>query len=219
MSAVAQPPWHADEATVRRSRPRDTSEEKDRLRRQIRARRAHRSTRRRTETAQLLAEVVLTIPEVAAAGCVSVYASRPTEPGTGPLIEALAARGVRLLLPVLGTGLQRDWAEYAGPDDLRERAPGRPPEPSGPPLGAAALGDADVVLVPALAVDAAGGRLGQGGGWYDRVLAHVRPGVPVVALVHEDEVLDAVPREAHDQIVTGVATSDGWRRVGPGADA
>ncbi|GIG38705.1 5-formyltetrahydrofolate cyclo-ligase [Cellulomonas phragmiteti] len=181
------------------------------MRRQVRARRTHRSARRRTEAAERLAEVVLTIPEVAAAGCVSVYASRPTEPGTGPLIEALAARGVRLLLPVLGTGLQRDWAEYTGTDDLCERAPGRPPEPSGAPLGAAALLEADVVLVPALAVDARGGRLGQGGGWYDRVLAHVRPGAPVVALVHEDEVLEEVPREPHDVAVTAVATPDGWR--------
>ncbi|MBO0926734.1 5-formyltetrahydrofolate cyclo-ligase [Cellulomonas sp. zg-ZUI199] len=216
MSAVAQPPWHAEEeATGRRSRPRDASEEKDVLRRRVRAHRAQRSTRRRTESAQRLAQVVLTIPEVAAARCVSIYASRPTEPGTGPLIDALAARGVRLLLPVLGTGLQRDWAEYAGPDDLHERAPGRPPEPSGPALGAAALGDADVVLVPALAVDTAGGRLGQGGGWYDRVLAHVRPDAPVVALVHEDEILDRVPREPHDRTVGTVATPDGWRRVGP----
>ncbi|UZN04241.1 5-formyltetrahydrofolate cyclo-ligase [Cellulomonas sp. S1-8] len=214
MSAVAQPPWHTDEGTARRSRPRDTSEEKDHLRRQVRARRTHRSARRRAEAAQRLVEVVLTIPEVAAARCVSVYASRPTEPGTGPLIEALAARGVRLLLPVLGTGLQRDWAEYTGADDLRERAPGRPPEPSGAPLGVAALADADVVLVPALAVDASGARLGQGGGWYDRVLAHARPDVPVVALVHEDEVLDTVPRESHDLTVTAVATPDGWRRIG-----
>lgn len=216
MSAVAQPPRHAhEEATALRVRPRDPAQEKDLLRRRLRARRTQRSTRRRAEAAERLAAVVLTIPEVAAARCVSVYASRPAEPGTGPLIEALAARGVRLLLPVLGTGLQRDWAEYTGPDDLRERAPGRPPEPGGAPLGAAALLDADVVLVPALAVDEQGGRLGQGGGWYDRVLAHVRPGAPVVALVHEDEVLPAVPREAHDVAVTAVATPDGWRACEP----
>lgn len=216
MSAVAQPPWHASEqSTTGWSRPRDTVEEKDRLRRQVRARRSHRSVRRRTEAAQRLADVVLTMPEVAAARCVSVYASRPAEPGTGPLIEALAARGVRLLLPVLGTGLQRDWAQYTGPEDLRERAPGRPPEPSGPSLGVDALAEADVVLVPALAVDAAGVRLGQGGGWYDRVLTHVRPGAPVVALVHEDEVLEVVPREPHDVPVTAVATPDGWRPVEP----
>lgn len=230
MSAVAQPSWHTpadgggsggerrveERAPVRRP---PAAEAKDGLRRRVRAQRGHRSVRRREEAAARLAEVVLTIPEIAAARCVSVYASRPGEPGTGPVVEALAARGVRLLLPVLGTGLQRDWAEYAGPEDLRERAPGRPPEPGTAPLGADAVQDADVVLVPALAVDAAGTRLGQGGGWYDRVLAHVRPGVPVVALVHADEVVgDPLPREPHDRPVTAIATPERWWRV-PVGDA
>ena len=61
-----------------------------------------------------------------------------------------------------------------------------------------------------VAVDPAGGRLGQGGGWYDRVLEHVRPEVPVVALVHEDEVVDEVPREPHDRLVTAYVTPEGW---------
>lgn len=232
MSAVAQPSWHSpaegpghggraggghveERAPVRRP---SVAETKDALRRRVRAQRGRRSPRLCEEAAARLAEVVLTIPAVADARCVSVYASRPAEPGTGPLVEALADRGVRLLLPVLGAGLQRDWAEYAGRDDLRERAPGRPPEPGGPGLGADALAEADVVLVPALAVDAAGTRLGQGGGWYDRVLAHVRPGVPVVALVHADEVVDEpLPREPHDRSVTAVATPEGWWAVGPDA--
>jgi 5-formyltetrahydrofolate cyclo-ligase len=158
------------------------------------------------------------MPAVADATCVSVYAARATEPGTGPLLDALAARGVRLLLPVLGRGLQRDWAQYAGQDDLRERAPGRPPEPGGPTLGATAIGAADVVIAPALAVDTAGARLGQGGGWYDRALEHVRPGVPVVALVFPEELYDAqqrpLPREPHDRLVDAVATPEGWHLLG-----
>ena len=220
MSAVAQPPWSdvtGGDVTGRVRRPRDVTDAKDVLRRQVRARRAHRSARRRQEVADRIAEVVLTLPEVTQAGCVSVYASRPTEPGTGPLLEALAARGVQILLPVLGSGLQRDWARYAGPDDMLERAPGRPPEPGGPALGASALADADVVLVPALAVDPRGGRLGQGGGWYDRVLQHVRPGAPVVALVHEDEVVAEVPREPHDRLVTAYVTPEGWWAARPEA--
>ncbi|QCB94472.1 5-formyltetrahydrofolate cyclo-ligase [Cellulomonas shaoxiangyii] len=227
MSTVAQPSWHTpaggggdgrgrrgaeDRGSARRP---SAAEAKHELRRRVRTQRGHRSPRLRDQVAERLAAVVLTIPEVAHASCVSVYASRPGEPGTGPVIEALAGRGVRLLLPVLGTGLQRDWAEYDGAHDLRERAPGRPPEPGTPPLGADAVRDADVVLVPALAVDAAGTRLGQGGGWYDRVLAHVRPGVPVVALVHADEVLGVpLPREPHDRPVSAVATPERWWRVG-----
>jgi 5-formyltetrahydrofolate cyclo-ligase len=144
-----------------------------------------------------------------------VYAARPTEPDTGPLLERLADRGLHVLLPVLGTGLQRDWAPYAGPEDLRQRAPGRPPEPGTPHLGPEALAEADVVIAPALAVDTGGARLGQGGGWYDRALEHAAPGVPVVAMVFEEEVYDAgtrpVPRQEHDRLVDAVATPEGWR--------
>ncbi|MCC2307166.1 5-formyltetrahydrofolate cyclo-ligase [Cellulomonas chengniuliangii] len=193
---------------------------KDYLRRSIRAARAARSPRRREEAAAALASVVDTVPEVAEARCVSVYAARSTEPGTGPLLERLAARGVRVLLPVLGAGLQRDWAEYAGAEDLRQRAPGRPPEPSTPALGPEAIADADVIVAPALAIDTAGTRLGQGGGWYDRALLHARPGVRVIGLVFPEEVYDAgtrpLPRQPHDRTVDTVATPGGWRSLRPG---
>jgi len=208
MSSVAQPYPHVVDGD-------EVEDVKERLRVAIRDARKTRSPRRRDEAAQALAHVVLTIPAVAEARCVSVYAARSTEPGTGVLLEELAARGVRVLMPVLGSGLQRDWAEYAGADDLRERAPGRPPEPGGPTLGPEALGDADVVIAPALAVDTSGARLGQGGGWYDRALEHIRPGVPVVALVFPEELYDAdvrpLPRERHDRAIDVVATPQEWR--------
>jgi len=188
----------------------DLEELKERWRRRIREARAHRSARHREEDARSLAAVVGAIPQVAAAGCVSLYAARPGEPGTGPLLDLLAERGTRVLLPVLGSGLQRDWAAYAGADDLRERAPGRPLEPSGPTLGAAAISAAEVVLIPALAVDTAGTRLGQGGGWYDRALRDVPPGVPVIAVTYAEEVHDVtsepLPRAPHDRAVDAVAT-------------
>ena len=210
MSSVAQPYPHVSEGD-------EVEDVKEQLRLAIREARKTRSARRREEAAQALAKVVLTIPAVENARCVSVYAARSTEPGTGVLLEELSARGVRVLMPVLGSGLQRDWAEYAGPDDLRERAPGRPPEPGGPTLGAAALADADVVIAPALAIDTTGARLGQGGGWYDRALEHLRPGVPVVALVFPEELYDAdirpLPRERHDRLVDAVATPLEWHRI------
>ena len=207
MSSVAQPYPRVSEGA-------DVEDVKEELRLAIREARKARSPRRRDEAAKALATVVLNIPAVANARCVSVYAARATEPGTGALLEELAARGVRVLMPVLGSGLQRDWAEYTGADDLRERAPGRPPEPGGPTLGAQALAEADVVIAPALAVDTSGARLGQGGGWYDRALEHIRPGVPVVALVYPEELYDAqvrpLPSERHDRRVDAVATPQEW---------
>ncbi|WP_251150532.1 5-formyltetrahydrofolate cyclo-ligase [Cellulosimicrobium sp. Marseille-Q4280] len=193
----------------------EVEDAKEILRKAIRTNRQSRSERLRKEAAVAIADVIETIPEVAAATCVATYAARPTEPGTAEMLERLAARGVRVLLPVLGAGLQRDWAEYAGPADLQVRAPGRPPEPGTAPLGPEALALADVVVAPALAVDSRGVRLGQGGGWYDRALEHTRPGARVVAVVFPEEVYDAddrpLPLERHDKTVDAVATPLGWR--------
>ncbi len=184
----------------------------------VRKNRLARSERRLAEHAETFRTRVMGLPEVARAACASVYASRPHEPGTIPLLEALSDAGVRVIVPVLGDGLQRGWAQYVAPEDLIERAPGRPPEPSGDFLPQAQLADADVIIVPALAVDTLGTRLGQGGGWYDRALVDARPGVPTVALVFDDEFHEAesraIPREPHDLPVSIVVTPSGVHRVG-----
>lgn len=194
--------------------PMEPSDFKAELRATIRRQRQQRTERRLSEHAAALRDRVLELDCIRDAGCVSVYASRPHEPGTLPLIEALHSRGVRVLIPLLGDGLQRGWGVYAGAADLVERAPGRPPEPSGAFLPSDAVRDADVMVVPALAVDTSGTRLGQGGGWYDRVLAEVEQGVPVIALTFAGEVRDAaadpLPHEEHDVRVDGVITPEGY---------
>lgn len=193
----------------------DPEDAKEELRSVIRAARLTRSERCRREAANAFAKVLEAMPELRDARCVAAYAARPSEPGTLPLLALLAAHGVRILLPVLGTGLQRNWAPYAGDDDLQQRAPGRPPEPGTTQLGAEALHDADVIVAPALAVDTSGTRLGQGGGWYDRALENARPGTPVIAMVFAEEVYDAgtrpLPRQSHDRLIDAVATPEGWR--------
>ncbi|MDX6562622.1 MAG: 5-formyltetrahydrofolate cyclo-ligase, partial [Gaiellales bacterium] len=81
--------------------------------------------------------------------------------------------------------------------------------PGGPSLGLQVIASAELVLAPALAVDGEGRRLGQGGGSYDRALT--RTSAPVLAVVFDDEVVDAVPAELHDRPVTGVLTPSGIR--------
>jgi 5-formyltetrahydrofolate cyclo-ligase len=195
----------------------DVTEAKDELRRAIRAERDKRSPRVLARAADDFAQVVGDIPEVRRARCVAAYVSRPKEPGTIPLLERLARRGTRVLLPVLGAGLQRDWAWFTEADDFEVRAPGRPPEPAGPTLGPDALFEAEVVIAPALAVDTHGNRLGQGGGWYDRVLAHAADGTPVITMVFPEEVYDAdlrpLPRQEHDRRVDMVATTQRWQAL------
>lgn len=78
-----------------------------------------------------------------------------------------------LLLPKLGPGLSREWGWYRGAEDLLREAPGRcPPEPSGPAISSDILSEVGALLMPAILVDRQGRRIGQGGGWYDRVLKH-----------------------------------------------
>lgn len=193
------------------------AELKEQLRRAIRAERERMTPRARARAAAGFAHVVGDLEQVREASVVAAYVARPSEPGTVPLLERLARRGTKVLLPVLGTGLQRDWAWFTTAEDLRVRAPGRPPEPSGPTVGAEAVAEADAVVAPALAVDSSGARLGQGGGWYDRVLAHVGPRTPVVAMVFAEEVYDAathpLPHEPHDHRVDIIATPTGWQWV------
>lgn len=151
-------------------------------------------------------------------GCsvLAAYVSYASEPDMLPLIEAFQANGGRVLVPKLGPGLSRAWAWFVDAGDLAETAPGRPHEPSGPALGAEILAEADAVVVPALAVDSSGVRLGRGGGWYDRALAHRRPDVPVYAAVFDEQYLEdeELPHDVHDIPVTHVLTPSRVVEVG-----
>ena len=88
--------------------------------------------------------------------------------------------------------------ELAWAVDTGRLAPGRFGllEPVGPRLGPTAIGAADVVVVPALAVARDGVRLGRGGGYYDRALRYARPDAVLVALVFDDELVDELPAGA-----------------------
>ncbi|ARD41124.1 5-formyltetrahydrofolate cyclo-ligase [Actinomyces gaoshouyii] len=144
-------------------------------------------------------------------GTIAAYVSVGNEPCTRLLLEHLEVEDRVVLLPVLGPHLSRCWGRFTGTADLAERAPGRPPEPGGDPLPAEAVADVDALLIPALAIDRAGNRLGQGGGWYDRVLPLRREGALVLAMVYDDELTPSpLPTEPHDQRVDAVITPEQW---------
>ncbi len=166
------------------------------------------------DSARLLADRLVTTPELYAAATVAAYVSVSKEPGTGPLLESLRALGKRVILPVLLPDNDLDWAVYDGPDCLVSAGRGLL-EPAGARLGADAVATADVVLVPALAVSRNGVRIGRGGGSYDRVLQRVPVGTFVCALLYDGELVDRVPSADHDMPVTAVATPAGVTRLGP----
>jgi 5-formyltetrahydrofolate cyclo-ligase len=132
-----------------------------------------------------------------------VFAYEPLrdEPGSIRLLQAMTDRGASVHVPRLLADRDLDWTRW----------------PGSTVVGRDAIALASVVLVPALAVDRSGRRLGRGGGSYDRALARVQVGTEVVALLHRAELLTSVPGEPWDRPVTAVVTPAGWFDVsGPG---
>jgi 5-formyltetrahydrofolate cyclo-ligase len=182
-------------------------QEKRALRARLRAARAAMTADQLHLAGRELRDAVLSMPETQMAGTIAAYFSVGTEPDTRGLVYALWKRGAYLLLPLFLPDGDLDWASYEGPDSVRYRLDGRfgLAEPTEPPRGRDAISRADLVIVPALAVDKRGFRLGRGAGCYDRALARVGEPVPTVALVYDGELLDDLPAEPHDRPVRLVA--------------
>lgn len=191
----------------------DTKAAKLALRDQLRTARHRRPLAEVAEAGRAIAGHLLADVAVQRAATLTLYVSVGPEPGTGLLLDALHEAGRRVLLPVTLRNLDLDWAPYAGEGSL---APARFGllEPVTTPLGTEAVATADVLLIPGLAVSREGVRMGQGGGCYDRALARVPVGTPVVTLLYDEEFGLAVPAEEHDRRVTAVATPSGVIRLG-----
>ena len=172
--------------------------DKPALRRAALSRRAALPLDERARIARTAVEVL--VPE-AGPGPVAAYLSVGTEPGTTELLEALAQVGVEVLLPVLLPCGDLDWAR-AG-EGVEPGAHGLL-EPAGARLGPDAVTACTLLVVPALAVDRTGVRLGRGGGSYDRALR--RAVGRTVALLHDGEAVTALPAEEHDVPVHAVLT-------------
>lgn len=175
------------------------------LRAELLAARRARSADLRAEHGRRLAAAALADPRMTGARCVTAYVGVGAEPATGPLLERLRVAGVTVLLPVVAPGGRLEWSAFDGPASLG-------PGPHGllqPTGGRVSVAAADLLLVPALAVDRRGNRLGRGGGYYDRLLAGLGVAAPALALVYDDEVLTDVPAEPHDVPVQGMLTTAG----------
>lgn len=156
---------------------------KTQLRRSLRAARAGR-----TPSADWVSRVLVRVPQ---GSVVCGYVGLPGEPPTSEILEALVDRGDRVYLPIAGHGLQwvpaqdaRPWQAWGVRGALC-------------PVAAGQLPTVDVILVPALAVDTRGRRLGQGGGYYDRFVP-TQPHARTIALLWSGEVLPDICAEPHD---------------------
>jgi 5-formyltetrahydrofolate cyclo-ligase len=143
---------------------------------------------------------------------VAAYAEIRGEPPLADLRADMRAAGVTVLLPVpVRDGHRLDWAV-----DLGTTLPAADlgvPVPAGGRVGETAHLLADVIIVPALAADRRGRRLGRGGGFYDRALPRLdRNRTAVVACVFDDEVIEEIPAEPHDIAVDAILTPSGLSR-------
>lgn len=173
-----------------------------------------------------LTTAVSSPPSQGASFLPALFISSPSEPDTAGLLQACK----RCLIPSLvdpdgkaATGVAWTYLDSRPQSPESTDAKLESIVHAGPRFtptrmeSADELTKADLIVVAALAVDARGVRLGQGGGWYDRALEHARPDVPIIAVVFEDEFFsdprDFLPVERHDQRVNGVLTPSGYMRL------
>jgi 5-formyltetrahydrofolate cyclo-ligase len=158
------------------------------------------------ETAQAAARAVTEhlCAEAAVVGAarVGLYAALPDELPTRPVFEALAASAV-LLLP----RLREQALEFAPVARWEDLQPGRYGilEPAAR-IGAVALAEGDVVLVPGVAFDRAGNRLGRGGGFYDRALPGGAGSPLRIGVAYDFQLVDSVPHDSRDRPVDAIVT-------------
>lgn len=183
----------------------DVGQEKRALRAELRERRGLLSDQQRDAAASGIGEQLDALLEAHGARSISCFLSATTEPGTHDFVSSAVQRGIRVLLPITRADGLLDWAVANDSDGIREGLFGLP-EPTGEVLGPIAVNDVDLMIIPAAAVDNSGMRLGWGRGYFDKTIGSMENCPPVYAVTYDSEILDNLPREMHDQPVTGVVT-------------
>lgn len=168
------------------------------------------------EKSRQISDRLLARPEFRQAGVVSSYVGVGTEVSTGPFIHEALRRGKEVVVPRVHQG-DLTLHRIAGLEELAPAGFGllepvpavlaapdrrRPPE------------TVDLFVVPGLAFDPAGGRVGYGKGYYDRLLARARPGTPLIALAFRCQIFPEVPVGPDDVRMTVILTeSDVYERT------
>lgn len=183
--------------------------DKQTWRRRLRAARRAQTPEQRAARGAALAAAVVELAAVRAAGRpVCAYLPVDTEPAWAPGLDGLRAAGHEVLLPIVPRQPgPLEWARYDGPGALGAGPIGLR-EPVGPRLGTGAVGRAALVLVPALAADRRGVRLGQGGGYYDMTLPKADPAAYLVVILNDEELVAELPTDPHDHRVHAALLAD-----------
>ena len=187
--------------------------QKKAVRASIRTARDRIEARSRTELGEKLAETVLGYlrQSTGIVRKVAAYMSSPGEPETLKLLDALVDEGIEVFLPVCEPEFALSWASYVPGIEFQRSSLAPVMEPVGPRFGTELFDDINTLIIPALAIDEQGLRLGQGGGYYDRFLPLIADSpVRVAAVVYENEYVPAgtFAVAEHDQPVDLVFTPE-----------
>jgi 5-formyltetrahydrofolate cyclo-ligase len=186
-------------------RSQDLKRAKRDVRREVLAARDALSAHDRIAQSAAILDRLLALPEIGGARVVLAFSSFGSEVDTAPLIEALDAGGVIVTLPVV-VGSDIEARAFRPGDPTRVTHFGALEPMGGDAIDPLAV---DVVIVPAVAFDRGGRRVGYGGGFYDRFLPRTRPGAPRVGIALSVQVVETpLPAGAFDLRVDAVVTSD-----------
>ena len=173
------------------------------MRLEIRAARRALSAEQRSAASAEIAARVLALPEVVGARSVMVYGASPEEADPAPLEDALRERGIRVAYPRIIDSSRMAIHWVAGRPELEVGPFGLLQPPSSAPE--APLSQLDAIVVPGVAFDLAGNRLGFGGGYYDLLLAE--SGAPfTVGIAYEEQLVGLVPHDQRDRPVDALVT-------------
>lgn len=164
--------------------------------------------RNRTEAEGIARQVRALASSIGGVTLPALFVPTPLEPDLSLTLGAFDHALLPVLIDEVGAPYRSPrWGLWEAGQALVTRG-GPPAQPDGEVLGAESLTEADLIVIPALAASSDGARLGQGGGWYDRALLHRSPGVAVVSVVFDDEVLESgvIPTEAHDVPIDAIIT-------------
>lgn len=185
--------------------PEDLVAAKQALRAEIRERRKNIPAHEREADTAAITEHLKHLVAARGVKKLSCYLATPSEPETRPFLTWAYDNGIEVLLPVTRDDGLLDWAIANNTPDENIGLYGLP-EPTGELLGPIAINGVDLIVVPASAVDKQGVRMGWGRGYFDKTLGSMGKRPPVYAIVFDSEYVDSLPREVHDQPVTGVVT-------------
>lgn len=196
------------------------------LRAELRERRRIRPSHEREVAAERLTQQLIALTSTLGPRSLSCYLSTPDEPPTRAFLRWACERGIDVLVPVSRDDGLLDWAPYDAPPLDAGASPGGSvaaaeaelldaagmPVPDAELLSPLAINEVGLILVPAAAVDRAGMRMGWGRGYFDKTLGSMDRRPPVFAVVFDDELVDELPSEPHDERVDGVVTPSGITR-------